>query len=154
MLFWLGKLFFPFHFELTIIRNGINGFTNVVRAVQADVLGLLGLQIRVHAGQAPHSLGGVPDIVGVLPSKLTLSELFFFDHSSVMVNAGILIAIYGPFALEELFRGAQLGDEGQIVREVGNELWILVESLNGKRSVKSTMLFAATTHLKAFSGFL
>ena len=66
-MFWLGK-FFPFHFELTIIRNGIHGFTNVVRAVQADVLGLLGFQIHIHAGQASHSLRSMPDIVGVLPS--------------------------------------------------------------------------------------
>lgn len=70
-----------------------------------------------------------------------------------MVNAGILEAIYGPFALQEPFGGAQLRNQGQIVREVGNELWILVESLKWKRSVKST-IFAAATRLKAFSGFL
>ena len=44
----------------------------------------------------------MPDIVWILPGQLTLSELVFLGDCGVMLYAGVLIAVDGPFALEQL----------------------------------------------------
>ena len=78
----------------------------------------------------------MPDVVWVLPSQLTLIELLLFDNCSVMLHARVLIAVYGPLPLESLLRCAKLREEGQVMRKVGDDLWVLIEGLNIKWRVE------------------
>ena len=44
-----------------------------------------------------------------------------------MVHARVLIAIYGPLSLEMSLGGAELPEQGQVVRKVGHKLGISIE---------------------------